>query len=266
MDISFTFLVHLKAPLPPAPAPVMHLRRTVYLALSFLFAFSLPASAEFYTPERDKYPLGNPTNDSAEALPKVLLIGDSIMSGYFKKTKQLLANEAEVFRNPGNAGETRNGLKKIDQWLGNTEWDVIHFNWGLHDLCYRHPEAKVYGKRDKIRGTLSVPLEEYAENLDKLVRRLKQTEAKLIFATITNIPEGEAGRFVGDNVKYNQAAFEIMRQHDIAVNDLHALTGPFGPEMYVAPADVHFSEQGNAKLAAQVAAAIRRHGLERKPQ
>ncbi|MFU8848085.1 MAG: hypothetical protein ACNA77_05140 [Opitutales bacterium] len=43
---------------------------------------------------------------------------------------------------------------------------------------------------------------------------------------------------------------------------LHALTRPFGLEMYDAPADVHFSKQGNAKLAAQVAAAIRKHGLK----
>lgn len=236
------------------------LRRT--LSLASLIILPLQAPAEFYTPERDKYQVENPTATAAEALPKVLLIGDSITSGYFKQTKQLLADEAQLFRNPGNAGETRNGLKKLDQWLGDTAWDVIHFNWGLHDLCYRHPESKVYGKRDKIRGTLSVPLEEYAANLEKLVQRLKETGATLIFATISNIPDGEAGRFVGDDLKYNQAALEIMRKHGVAVNDLHALTRPFGPEMYDAPADVHFSEQGNAKLAAQVAAAIRKHGLK----
>lgn len=233
-------------------------RLTTLLAL--LFALSVQGTAEFYTPERDQYKIDTPKVEASDDLPKVLLIGDSIMGGYFKATQQLLAEEARVFRHPGNAGETRNGLKKLDQWLGDTEWDVIHFNWGLHDLCYRHPEAKVYGKRDKIRGTISVPLEEYEKNLEELVQRLKETGARLIFATTTNIPEGEAGRFVGDDLKYNQAALEIMRKHDIAVNDLHALTRPFGPEMYDAPADVHFSKQGNAKLAAQVAAAIRKQG------
>lgn len=233
----------------------MHLRLTTLIA--FLLTLSLQASSEFYTPERDKYPVENQTTEAAENLPKVLLIGDSIMGGYYKETKQLLSDEAQVFRHPGNAGETRNGLKQLDQWLGDTEWDVIHFNWGLHDLCYRHPEATVYGNRDKIRGTLSVPLEEYAENLEKLVQRLKKTGATLIFATITNIPEGEAGRYVGDDIKYNKAAVGIMQKHDIAVNDLHVLTRNFGPEMYIAPADVHFSDKGNAKLAEQVAEAIR---------
>ena len=26
------------------------------------------------------------------------------------------------------------GVEKVDQWLGSEHWDVIHFNWGLHDL------------------------------------------------------------------------------------------------------------------------------------
>lgn len=238
----------------------MHLRLTALI--TFLFTFSLQAQAEFHTPERDKYKVENPRTERPEALPKVLLIGDSIMGGYFRQTKQLLADEARVVRHPGNAGETRNGLKKLDQWLGDTEWDVIHFNWGLHDLCYRHPESKVYGKRDKIRGTLSVSLEEYEKNLEELVQRLKKSEATLIFATITKIPEGEAGRFVGDDLKYNNVALKIVKHHGIAVNDLYALSSEFGAAMYSKPGDVHFSGKGNAALAKQVAEAVRQHALK----
>lgn len=239
-------------------------------ARCFLFAFfvlcGLTAEEKFYTPERDKYAVEKPDANVTEDLPSVLLIGDSIMGGYYKQTKQLLADEARVFRHPGNAGETRNGIKKLDQWLGDTKWDAIHFNWGLHDLCYRHPEAKVYGKRDKLRGTISVPIDEYTKNLEALVKRLKKTEATLIFATITNIPEGEAGRFVGDDIKYNKAALTIMQKHGIAVNDLHALTSRFKSEMYTMPGDVHFSKKGNAALAKQVAETIRQHGLNSQAQ
>lgn len=238
----------------------MQKRLTVLLA--FIFTLSGLSAGDFYTPERDKYAVEKPEEITTDELPHVLLIGDSIMGGYYKQTKQLLSGEAQVFRHPGNAGETRNGLKKLDQWLGDTDWDVIHFNWGLHDLCYRHPESKVYGKRDKIRGTLSVPPEEYAKNLEELVQRLKKTGATLIFATITKIPEGEAGRFVGDDVKYNEVALEIMKRHDIAVNDLYALSSEFGPEMYSKPEDVHFSGKGNAALAKQVAESIRQHALK----
>lgn len=233
--------------------------RSVLVLLSFFTLCGSASAEKFYTPERDRYAVEKPDAEASRDLPKVLLIGDSIMSGYFKQTRQLLDGEAEVFRHPGNAGETRNGLKQLDQWLGDTEWDVIHFNWGLHDLCYRHPDAEIYGNRDKINGTLSVPLDEYAENLEKLVRRLKQSGATLIFATTTKIPAGEAGRFVGDEVKYNDVALKIMRKHGIAVNDLYALSSAFGPNMYVAPGDVHHTDAGNKLLAALVAEAIREH-------
>ena len=34
------------------------------------------------------------------------------------------------------AGRPRCGLENIDKWLGDGKWDVIHFNFGLHDLKY----------------------------------------------------------------------------------------------------------------------------------
>ncbi len=71
-----------------------------------------------------------PTN----SLPRVLLIGDSISGGYEKGVKRLLAGKAEVIKNAGNAEYTGTGLKKIDEWLGDGKWDVIHFNWGLWEM------------------------------------------------------------------------------------------------------------------------------------
>lgn len=219
------------------------------------------ADPEFYTPERDRVGKEARGEPLEPGLPKVLLIGDSIMGGYYQGTRRELKGQANVVRHPGNAGDTQNGLKKLDGWLADVEWDVIHFNWGLHDLCYRHPDSKVYGNRDKINGTLAVPLEDYGTNLEQLVGRLNKTGAILIFATTTKVPEGEAGRKQGDDVRYNKVAVEIMKKHGIPINDLHALTADFAPGMYSKPADVHFSGAGCAALAKQVAAAIRGHGL-----
>lgn len=236
----------------------MKIAKTISFISAYLLLSSIGTADKFYTPERDKYPVEKPEIAQAVELPPVLLIGDSIMGGYFKASSQALKEDAVVFRHPGNAGETRNGLRKLDQWLGDTEWQVIHFNWGLHDLCYRHPEAKVYGKRDKVRGTISVPVEEYGKNLEKLVQRLKKTEAKLIFATITRIPEGEAGRFVGDDLKYNEVALKVMKRHGIPVNDLYGVSSKFGPDMYVKPGDVHHTGKANKILAEAVAEAVRK--------
>src|SRR5689334_20865727 len=65
-------------------------------------------------------------------LPRVLLIGDSISIGYTVTVRRELAGKANVLRIPENGADTANGLKKIDEWLGQSKWDVIHFNWGLH--------------------------------------------------------------------------------------------------------------------------------------
>jgi hypothetical protein len=75
----------------------------------------------------------------------------------------------------------------------------------------------------------------------------------LIWATTTLVPEGEVGRFVGDEIKYNAIAAEVMKKHGITTNDLHATSRAFPPALFTKPGDVHFTEEGSAKLAGQVA-------------
>ncbi len=192
----------------------------------------------------------NPTPAAGKRAPKadsrrpnVLLIGDSISIGYTKPTTALLKNKADVAHHEGNAQDTRNGLKKIDAWLGETKWDVIHFNWGLWDL-----------RRDK--GELIVPLEEYEKNLTQLVERLKKTNAKLIFATTTPVPEKNVrNRRDADVEAYNAAAIAIMKKHGIAVNDLYAVAKSNLAD-WQKKDDVHFVDKGSQGLAEQVAKAI----------
>ncbi len=132
-------------------------------------------------------------------------------------------------------------MQSLDKWLGDTRRDVIHFNAGLHDLCYRSPSAKAYGNRDKVNGTLSVSLEQYQKNLETIVLRLKKTGAKIIFANTTVVPEGEPGRKVGDDLRYNEVAAKVMARYGIGVNDLHALTASFSSsEFRKKRGDVHF--------------------------
>jgi len=134
---------------------------------------------------------------------------------------------------------------------------VIHFNWGLWDICYRHQDAKAYGNRDKVNGAVSTSMDQYAKNIEQLVARLKKTGAKLIWASTTKVPEGEAGRVVGDEIKYNRTAANIMKKNGIKVNDLHALTSTFEAKIFKLPGDVHYTKEGSTKLAEQVAQAIR---------
>lgn len=189
-------------------------------------------------------------------LPNVLIIGDSISIGYTPVVKELLAGVANVQRPDTNSGDTKKGLQYLENWLGDTHWDVIHFNWGLHDLCYRHPDSKALGRRDKINGTISVPLDEYKANLESLVGQLRKTGAILIWANTSLVPEGEAGRLVGDELKYNQAADEIMNRHGVAIDDLHTMTASFDPSLFTQPGNVHYTKKGYSMLAMQVAEQI----------
>lgn len=232
---------------------------TVFI-FSVLAAFANPSPSgnlekEFFTPEADKAALAN-TTASEEGLPKVLILGDSISIGYFPAVKAVLQGQASVSRPNTNCGDTPRGLREINKWLGDTKWDVIHFNWGLWDLCYRNPESKNQGNRDKVNGKLSVTPEDYEKNLNALVDRLQKTGAALIWASTTLVPDGEAGRFVGDDVKYNAIAAKVMAERGIPINDLHATSAAFDPSLFTKPGDVHFKKAGSEKLAVEVVRSI----------
>ena len=214
---------------------------------------SLADQSELYTGEEFQKALTNPEETG---LPKVLLIGDSISIGYTCDVRKLLKGKADVFRVRDNCRNSADGDKFLEEWLGDKEWDVIHFNWGLWDICYRHPESKEYGHRDKKRGTLTATPEEYRKNMESIVAKLKETGAKLIWCATTPVPEGEAGRIMGDEIKYNAIAEEIMKENNIAINDLHSHAMKQCPEIHTIPGDVHFNDKGCAFLAEKVAAEI----------
>jgi lysophospholipase L1-like esterase len=182
-------------------------------------------------------------------LPRVLLIGDSISIGYTVAVREALKGKANVHRIPANGSSTVTGLAKLDEWLGAGKWDIIHFNWGLHDL--KHYKD---GKLDPA-APVWVPLADYESNLGKLTTRLKATGARLIFATTTPVPEGARGRDPGIERKYNEAALRVMNAAGVKVNDLHAYCSPHLAK-WQKPADVHFTDAGSEQLAGKVAAEI----------
>ena len=195
---------------------------------------------------------------SKAPLPKVLIIGDSISIGYTPHAAEMLEGKAAITHNPGNAQHTGAGLEKLEAWVGDEDWAVIHFNWGLHDLCYRSPASKEKGRRDKVNGKITTRLKQYEENLDQLVIRLKKTGASLIWASTTVVPDGEDGRIVGDDKRYNEAAARVMKKHGVTINDIYGLTKESPPALFKGPGNVHYKQEGSEKIAQQVAEAISR--------
>ncbi|MEO1616570.1 MAG: sulfatase-like hydrolase/transferase [Planctomycetota bacterium] len=195
--------------------------------------------------------------------PNVLLIGDSISIGYTPHVREQLSGQADVFRIRGNGKHSSYGLKNLEKWITTRRWDVIHFNWGLWDLCYRNPASKTQGNRDKINGTLTTTPDQYRANLEAIVSRLIQTKAQLIWCATTPVPEEEAGRKLGDDLEYNRIAKEVMDANGIAINDLHSYALLKLPEIQIRQGDVHFTQPGYVHLAEQVAREIA-SGLERQ--
>ena len=224
------------------------MKRPIVLAL---VVFLVCGSAALSNAQQKKAPRKKPqrpnpafaTVKDDSALPRVLLIGDSISIGYTVPVRQLLAGKANVHRPHTNCGPTIRGLEQRDQWLGDGHWDVIHFNWGLHDL-----------RRDDGKNPQVAP-EQYAKNLDELVKRLKKTGATLIWCSTTPVPEGTGNRIVGDSAKYNALAQKVIDAHGIETDNLFSFALPRLKEIQ-RPANVHFTAEGSKILAKQVAGSI----------
>ncbi len=117
-------------------------------------------------------------------LPNVLLIGGSISMSYTVGVREKLAGIANVYRAPDNCRSTRQTLGELETYLGEVRWDVIHFNWGIHDLTHLDVSGKAAPPPD---GKAQVPLDQYDTNLRELLRRLRQTDARLIWASTTPV-------------------------------------------------------------------------------
>ncbi len=169
-------------------------------------------------------------------LPRLLIIGDSVSRGYTTAVRRELAGKVNVHRAPENCGPSSNGLKKLDVWLDGQHWDIIHFNFGIHD-----------------RATAP---EKYEQNLEQIVARLRTTGAKLMWGRTTPPPPNNSPKFTlqqGEQV--NRIADSVMQRSGIAINDLYGAILPQLKDMQNED-DVHFKQAGYDLLGRQVATAV----------
>jgi hypothetical protein len=225
------------------------------IVLASLLALLAPAISAYGQEAKAKPKATNPafapiTDDPK--LPRVLLIGDSISIGYTLPVRTLLAGKANVHRPATNCGPSSRGVENIDQWLGTGKWDVIHFNFGIHDTVYYGED----GKRSKPGvGRHQVPIADYENNLKMMIAKMKATGAKVIFATTTPVPEGTSTSIAGDEVEYNRVASKLVQEAGGTVDDLYSFAKPRLSEIQ-RPRDVHFTTEGSQALAEQVVSSI----------
>jgi lysophospholipase L1-like esterase len=198
--------------------------------------------------------------------PKVLLIGDSVSVGYAPTVRARLADFATVFE-PINEDGTRQNASStrtpkqggpplwanLDRWLNQQpSWDVIHFNFGLHDIVRTNPETEEY---DLVDGVCKVPVAEYRANLQEIHNRMvtHSPGAAIVWASTTPVPPCCCNRREGDAAVYNTEAAEVMDMLEVPVDDLYSLIYSDPRNLYVEPGNVHFSLAGYQLLGNQVA-------------
>ena len=189
------------------------------------------------------------------ALPRVLLLGDSISVGYTLPVRAKLAGEANVHRPQENCGPTSRGVARLDTWLGDGQWDVIHFNFGIWDTHWM--------KNDQIASNhLSIDkdthrrftTEEHLENMSKIVAILKKPGATLIWGSTTPyVSYGEDTKLLLQ--KNNDTDKELMLKEGVTVNDLYNFALPNLKE-WQSNDGCHFKPEGYDQLAQQVASTI----------
>lgn len=189
----------------------------------------------------------NPSDQ--EGLPRVLIVGDSISIGYTPRVRKLLDGKANVHRPNTNCRWSAFGAEHIDEWVGDSQWDVVHFNFGLWDW---------YGWSQPVKATP----ESYAKSLDTIVTKLKaKTDAALIFGVTTPPcigPEKKVKFVVSEDraKEFNDAAIAVMNKHGVTINNLYEVIGDNRAKYQKGEDDVHYNDAGRDRLAEAVSKQI----------
>jgi hypothetical protein len=147
------------------------------------------------------------------SLPRVLLIGDSILNGYRATVVSELGGKANVdaWINPLHQNSTglREQLRAI---LSAGNYDVVHFNMGLHGW-----------------ESGCIPEGQFEPLTRKLVETIKvgAPKAALVWASSTQITvKGDATKLAPENdviVEHNRMAAKVMVEEEVEVDDLYGL-------------------------------------------
>jgi hypothetical protein len=178
------------------------------------------------------------TDAEKDALPRVLLVGDSITRGYFDGVEKALEGKAYC----GRLTTSRSVcdpvfFQELSLVLGQYDFEVIHFNNGLHGWDYTEAE--------------------YKAGFEKFVTALKEQapKAKLVCALTTPVqPSSGMANHTQRIPARNAIATEACVVAGIPLNDLHALS--YTKPEHFSKDGVHFSDTGKAVQVEAVAGVV----------
>lgn len=179
------------------------------------------------------------------ALPRTLLIGDSITNAYRPFVTEIIGDSYRVdMLATSKAVDSPALLREIDYACTGYGYshEIIHFNNGIH------------GKH--------LPVSEYARWYEIVVLHLLQENptSRIVLAYSTPFhrvdENGVFGQVEPLSFERNAAVSEIAAKYELEIDDL------YGPSVdhdeLHAPDGVHFSEDGSRKLAGIVASVVAR--------
>lgn len=211
--------------------------------------------------------------DNKTASVQYLMIGDSISLGMRSDLSAIVAQRGwSLTHNPGNAASSNLGMHCLEEWITpDRTWNIISFNFGLHDLGF---------------DTERISVEQYTELIKNITSRLvavqKKTGCKLLWVDTTPVPTVSVygpscndtsrclnpPRFDADVVLYNAAAAEVMADANAAgaqieTADLYSFVlvrcggkGFAHCDGFQLPMNVHYTAEGWAALAKELSSIL----------
>ena len=190
------------------------------IALFILAAASAAALTEATPVERDSRLQSQgktwglyPATITAPKIPRVLLVGDSILNCYRGFVIKALDGKAavDIWLNPYCQSEKYNQV--LAEVLDKGPYDVVHINVGLHG--YQEGRIK--------EGTFGPLTQKFIEIL-----RLKNPKTKIIWANTTPVTgkgkPGELDPAINSIIlQHNQMAAKVMADMNVPVNDFYGL-------------------------------------------
>ena len=188
----------------------------------------------------DLYPVVDPS------LPRVLLIGDSIMNGYSPFVIEALRGRANIGRLVafGMIGGNDTSAAAFCEKLKDGDYALIHYNDGLHSLPPRITDAQ------------------FGTGLTAMLKHLKTVTPKVIWATTTPAPDGKntlgPDSPNGTVITRNEMSRSIAATAGVPVNDLYDLVIR-ERESLQGFANLHFTPEGSKRMGLQIAQLIKEH-------
>ena len=193
--------------------------------------------------------------------PKLYVMGDSISMHYGPYLKSYVSNHFAYARkgefeewgdinyvSKANGGDSSQMLQTLKELFEDGfAPDFLLLNCGLHDLRV-NPETRKY----------QVPLVEYPENLEGIIKLCRQHVLKVIWVRTTPIDEikhnssvSDMYRYEADIETYNTAADQVMAEQNIPMIDLFGFTSSLDEDLFCDHA--HFNEPVRKLQAAVIA-------------